>query len=117
MEASMSDASGDTSRVTLSDRAYWNDEQHGFSVRLTGNSDVQAVFFVPLLAPDLAALLKDLGGRRYRMMPGAERLTLGQSVNSAIRRGLHHEDPHLQLMSALEVRDLDDAQARHEKRH
>ena len=31
----------DTSRVTLSDRAYWSDDRHGFSVRLAGNSDVQ----------------------------------------------------------------------------
>jgi hypothetical protein len=116
-ERQMSDPLSDTSRVTLSDRAYWNDEQHGFSVKLAGNTDIEAVFFVPLLAPDLTALLQDVGGRLYKMLSGAERLALGQNVNSAIRHRLYHFGPALQLLSAVEVGLLDEGQDVREKLH
>jgi hypothetical protein len=112
----MFDALSDTSRVTLSDRAYWYGVQHGYAVRLAGNADIQAVFFVPAHVPGPEALMSDIGGRLYRVLPGAERLTLGQNVNSAIRRRHYHDGTNLHLMTAVEVLRLEEAQARYDDR-
>ncbi|MBK8157380.1 MAG: hypothetical protein IPK59_00695 [Rhodospirillaceae bacterium] len=103
----------DLSRVTLSDRAYWNDDPQGFVVRLTGNVDVRAVFYVPLLPPNFGTFSKDIGGRLYLTLSGAERLLLGQNVNAAIRQRLPDGGPKLHLMGKLETQLLEEAQCRH----
>ena len=106
----------DVSRVTLSDRAYWHEETQGFVVRLTGNADVRAVFYVPMLPPDFGTLSRDVGGRLYRTLSGADRLLLGQVVNAAIRERLPDGRPTLHLMGKLETRQFEEAQQRHPER-
>lgn len=113
----MFETTSDTTRVTLSGRAYWNEEPQGFSVRLSGNADVSAVLYIPLCPPELGSLLKDIGGRLYKNLSGSERLLLGQNVNAAIRHRLAGEGPKLHLMGRAETRYLEEAQSCHAGHH